>query len=55
VDHICGGDRASAKATDPAVSSVAPPHRRGRPPKALTAVQRRLDQLTSAQPSKTVP
>ena len=29
-DHICGGDRASAIATDPALSSVAPPRRRDR-------------------------
>jgi excisionase family DNA binding protein len=31
------------------------PRRRGRPPKASAAVQRRLDQLTSAQPYKPVP
>ena len=50
--HVCGGDRASAIATDPARSSVAAPRRRDRQRKALTDVQRRLDQLTGALPHK---
>ena len=53
--HVCGGDGASAIATDPALSSVAPPRRRDRQRKALTDVQRRLDQLTGALPRKAAP
>jgi hypothetical protein len=34
---------------------VAPPRRRDRPRKALTDVQRRLDQLTGALPHKAAP